>query len=38
VRSSVKPPPIDHTRWIARMVEIITIAGAVVFAYLHSAR
>jgi hypothetical protein len=30
--------PIDHTHWVARMVEIIAIASAVVFAYLHSAR
>ena len=30
-------PPIDHTRWIAGVVEIVAIAGAVVLAYLHSA-
>jgi hypothetical protein len=28
---------IDHTRWMARVVEIIAIVGAVVLAYLHSA-
>ncbi|MCW3041562.1 MAG: hypothetical protein JWM31_3467 [Solirubrobacterales bacterium] len=29
-------PPPDHTRWMARAIELIAIAGAVVFAYLHS--
>jgi hypothetical protein len=30
-------PPIDHTRWMAGVVEIVAIAGAVALAYLHSA-
>jgi len=30
-------PSIDHTRWIAGVVEIVAIAGAVALAYLHSA-
>jgi hypothetical protein len=29
--------PIDHTRWMAVVIEIVSIAGAVVFAYLHAA-
>jgi len=29
-------PSIDHTRWIAGVVEIVAIAGAVALAYLHS--
>ena len=28
---------IDHTRWMAGVVEIIAIVGAVAIAYLHSA-
>jgi hypothetical protein len=30
-------PPIDHTRWMAVLIEIVAIAGAVALAYLHSA-
>jgi hypothetical protein len=30
-------PPIDHTRWMAVVIEIVAIAGAVALAYLHSA-
>jgi histidinol dehydrogenase len=29
-------PSIDHTRWIAGVVEIVAIAGAVALAYLHT--
>jgi len=29
-------PSIDHTRWMAGVVEIVAIAGAVALAYLHS--
>jgi hypothetical protein len=29
--------PIDHTRWMAVVIEIVAIAGAVAPAYLHSA-
>jgi hypothetical protein len=36
-RANGAGPSIDHTRWIARGVEIIAIVGAVVLAYLHSA-
>jgi hypothetical protein len=30
-------PPRDHTRWMAVVIEIVAIAGAVALAYLHSA-
>jgi hypothetical protein len=30
-------PPIDHTRWMAVVIEIVAIAGAIALAYLHSA-
>jgi hypothetical protein len=30
--------PVDHTRWMAALIEIAAIAAAVAFAYLHSAR
>jgi hypothetical protein len=30
-------PLVDHTRWIASVVEIVAVAGAVVLAFLHSA-
>jgi hypothetical protein len=30
-------PPLDHTRWMAGVVEIVAIAGAIVLAILHSA-
>jgi hypothetical protein len=30
-------PPLDHTRWMAVVIEIVAIAGAVALAYLHSA-
>jgi hypothetical protein len=36
-RANGAGPSIDHTRWMARVVEIIAIVGAVVLAYLHSA-
>jgi hypothetical protein len=36
-RPAARPLLIDHTRWVACVVEIVAIAGAVVFAYLHSA-
>jgi hypothetical protein len=29
--------PIDHTRWIAGVVEIVAIVGAIALAYVHSA-
>jgi hypothetical protein len=29
--------PIDHTRWMAVVVEILAIGGAIAFAYLHTA-
>lgn len=31
-------PPIDHTRWMAVVVELLAIVAAVVFAYLHAAQ
>jgi hypothetical protein len=31
-------PPIDHTRWMAAVIELVAIVGAVVLAYLHSAQ
>jgi hypothetical protein len=27
----------DHTRWMAVVIEMLAIAAAVVFAYLHAA-
>jgi len=35
-RANGAAPSIDHTRWIAGVVEIVAIAGAVALAYLHS--
>src|SRR4051812_4153554 len=29
--------PIDHTGWLARVIEMLAIVAAVVFAYLHAA-
>jgi len=29
--------PIDHTRWMAVVIEIVAISGAVALAYLHTA-
>jgi hypothetical protein len=29
--------PIDHTRWMAVVIEIVAIAGAAALAYLHTA-
>jgi hypothetical protein len=29
--------PIDHTGWLARVIEVLAIVAAVVFAYLHAA-
>jgi hypothetical protein len=29
--------PIDHTRWMAVVIELVAIAGAVALAYLHTA-
>jgi len=36
-RANGAAPSIDHTRWIAGLLEIVAIAGAVAVAYLHSA-
>jgi hypothetical protein len=29
--------PNDHTRWMAVVIELLSIAAAVVFAYRHAA-
>jgi hypothetical protein len=29
--------PIDHTQWMAVVIEILAIGGAIAFAYLHTA-
>jgi hypothetical protein len=36
-RGNSAGPPIDHTRWMAVVIEIVAIAGAIALAYLHSA-
>jgi hypothetical protein len=36
-RATGAGPSLDHTRWMASVVEIIAIVGAVAIAYLHSA-
>jgi hypothetical protein len=36
-RANSAGPPLDHTRWMAVVIEIVAIAGAVALAYLHSA-
>jgi hypothetical protein len=29
--------PTDHTGWLARVIEVLAVVAAVVFAYLHAA-
>jgi hypothetical protein len=29
--------PVDHTQWMAVVIEILAIGGAIAFAYLHTA-
>ena len=36
-RANGAGPSIDHTRWMAGVLEIVAIAGAVALAFLHSA-
>jgi hypothetical protein len=35
-RRSTSAPPIDHTRWMAVVIELVAIVAAVVFAYQHA--
>jgi hypothetical protein len=35
-RASTSPPPTDHTRWMAVVIELLAIAAAVIFAYEHA--